>query len=126
MYQLLCIDLSEYAFGKVYSDGEIEIIFKDTSLIASKHRQGGQSALRFQKNRDNAITEYFKEINERLKNVDGEVILGINSVYYNRFIENLNTYNQQKIKEQRGIEYSGVTGVYQMLSCIEKEKNKKN
>jgi len=34
----------------------------------------------------------------------------------------LSTYNKQKIKERRNTEYSGITGIYQMVNVLEKEK----
>ena len=125
VYQILSIDYSECCFARVYTDGEIEVVFKDTALIDKKHRKGGQSAHRYAQNRDNQITEWFRDVNERLKAIEGQFYVGISSIYYQRFLDNLSTYNQAKIIERRSCEYSGLTGVYQMVSAFEQEKGNK-
>ena len=122
VYQILSVDYAECAFGRVYSDGEIEIIFKDTSLVPNKQDSGGQSAKRYQQNRQNEIIQWFKEINEKLKNVEGKFYVGMSSIYFKRFFDLLSTYNHQKIIERKSCEYSGITGIYQMVRLLEKEK----
>lgn len=122
VYQILAVDYSECAFANVYSDGEIEIVFKNTSSIPGKQDAGGQSAKRFQQNRQNAIVQWFKDINEKLKTIEGTFYVGISSVYYPRFYNLLSTYNQKKIIERKSCEYSGITGVYQMVRLLEKER----
>ena len=122
MYQILLIDYSECYFAKVYSDGEIEKVFSDTSMVPNKHHKGGQSAQRFQRLRELEIVKWFKDTNEKLKSINGEFILGINSVYYNKFYNKLSTYNKLKIKEKHSIEYNGLTGIYQMINNLETNK----
>ena len=66
VYTILVVDYSERCCANVYSDGEIKILFKDSSLIPGKQDAGGQSAKRFQQNRENAIVKWFKDINDKL------------------------------------------------------------
>lgn len=122
IYQILSVDYSECAFGRVYSDGEIEVLFKDTSLVSSKQDAGGQSAKRYQMNRQNEIVQWFKEINERLKSIEGNFYVGMSGIYYKRFFDLLSTYNQQKVIGRKSCEYAGVTGIYQMVRLLESEK----
>lgn len=122
MYQILVIDYNECCFAKVYSDGEIERIFQHHSMVPNKHHKGGSSAKRFAKIRDNEITLWFKRINEYLKKVDGEIYIGMSSIYYERFYNTLSTYNQQKIKERHSCEYSDLSGIYQMVKKLEEGK----
>ncbi len=122
MYQILVIDYDDAAYGEVYSDGEIIVKWKAHSEVPHKHHKGGQSAARFQRIRDNEITHWFKRINEYLKTVDGEITVGMSEIYYKRFFKTLNTYNQAKIKERYSIEYSGTTGIYQLVKKIENKK----
>jgi peptide subunit release factor 1 (eRF1) len=122
IYQILSIDFSECCFARVYTDGEIEVVFKDTSLVPNKHRKGGQSQHRYQQNRENQITEWFRDVNEQLKAVEGQFYVGMSSIYYQRFLDNLSTYNKAKVLERRSCEYSGLTGIYQMVSTLEQEK----
>ncbi len=116
------VDYQECCFAKIFSDGEIKVIFKDTALIPNKHRKGGQSAARYSRNRQNQITEWFKDINERLKVITGEFYVGISSIYYKRFYDTLSTYNKQKVKERKNSEYSGLSGIYQMIKQLEAER----
>jgi peptide subunit release factor 1 (eRF1) len=118
MYQIVLVDYEECYMAKVYSDGEIVKIFHDTSLVPHKMTTGGQSQHRYAQIRENEIVSWFKDINEIMKTIDGEVILGISSIYYSKFEKCLSTYNKQKIKERYTIEYNGLTGVYQMISRL--------
>ena len=122
MYKILVLDYNECCCAEVYSDAEINILFKDTSLVPRKQDAGGQSAKRYQQNRQNAIVDWFKQIDDMLKNVQGDIIVGISSIYYNKFYSLLSTYNKQKIKEQLGSEYSDLSGIYQMVTTLERRK----
>lgn len=122
MYQIVLVDYDECYMAKVYSDGEIEKIWHDTSLVPHKMKVGGQSAHRFAQIRENEINNWFKDINEKMKTINVDVILGISSIYYSKFEHCLSTYNIQKIKERHSIEYNGLTGVYQMISKLNSHK----
>lgn len=122
VYQILAMDYSECAFARVYSDGEIEVIFKDTSLIPSKQDAGGQSAKRFQQNRQNEIVQWFKDIDDKLKAITGCFYVGMSSIYFPKFYDLLSTYNKQKVIKRMSCEYSGITGIYQMVRLLEKER----
>lgn len=122
MYQIFVIDYSHCCFANVYSDAEIEIVYSKTSQVPNKHRKGGQSQMRFQRGRQEAIKQWFKSANEFLKTVDGEIYLGISDFYKNGFMTLLSTYNKQKIKVQYPSEYCNLSGIYQMINRIEKNK----
>lgn len=123
IYTVLVFDLDEACLARVWSDGEIEKLFADQSLVPHKMKPGGMSANRFQHGRDDAIKEWFKKLNEVLMRVDAErVVVGCSSIYFKRFFDGLHSYNRAKIGEQRTIEYSGLTGVYQLVKALEAEK----
>ncbi len=115
----MVVDYSECFCANVYSDGEIKTLFSDKSLIPNKQDAGGQSAKRYQRNRELAIVHWFKDINEKLKSVNQEIYVGISSIYYNRFLNYLSTYNKQKIKERVNSEYSDLSGIYQMIKKLD-------
>lgn len=75
--------------------------------------------MRFSRIRDTEITLWFKRINEYMKAISGNIYIGISEIYYKRFFNTLSTYNQQKIKERITCEYSGLTGIYQMVNKLE-------
>jgi len=57
----LAIDSKDTGWGLLYGD-KIEVLSQTGSGVAGKHRQGGQSAKRFQKLREMEITYYFNRI----------------------------------------------------------------
>lgn len=117
--------MQECVCADIYSDGEIKILFNERSLIKNKQRSGGQSAPRFERLRQNSIVLWFKDINERLKNIDRDIILGISFVYKRRFIDKLSTYNKNKIKRTEKTEYTNIAGIYQFLERLKEARTKK-
>lgn len=124
MYCILVVDLDECYLADVFSDGEIVKLYADTSMVPKKQCQGGQSQPRYQANRANAIVHWFKGINEILKQYDREITLACNWIHYSKFMDYLSTYNKQKIVQQISAEYSGLTGVYDVINRLEYAKTK--
>jgi len=123
MYTILIVDLSECYCAQVMSDGEINKIMHLTSEVPNKHKKGGQSAPRFARIRENAITQWFKRINEYLKDVKADnILLGINFMYQRRYMKHMSTYNKEKIIRTERNEYGGLSGVYQYINLLESEK----
>lgn len=123
VYHILILDLNECYCARVMSDGEIQKLIHMHSEVPNKHKKGGQSAARFSRIRDNEITLWFKRINEHLKAVNTDhLYLGVSFVYKARFMNHLSTYNKNKVKRIEKSEYGGITGVYQYINKLEKEK----
>lgn len=118
LYSVLVVDVNDCCCAEVYSDGGFQVIFQKHSSVPNKHKKGGQSAARFSRIRDNEITRWYKKIDDWLSNVDGEVRLGINSIYQRRFMDTLNTYNQNKITQTTSTEYADLSGIYQYMNKI--------
>ncbi len=57
----LAIDAKDAGWGLLYGD-KIEVLSETGSGVAGKHRQGGQSAKRFQKLREMELTYYFNRV----------------------------------------------------------------
>jgi len=66
-YALIVLDLSEASWGTIEGSA-IKVIGTYTSIVPSKHSQGGQSSVRFERLRDIAIHEYFVKLSDRLTN----------------------------------------------------------
>ena len=118
LYTILVLDLSECYCANVYSDGEIVKLFSDTSLVPKKHKKGGQSAPRFGRIRENAITKWFKDVNMLLSEINEDIILGMSPIYYQRFWAHLSTYNKEKVLDHRNSAYSDISGVYDLLNDL--------
>ncbi len=112
-FTIVVIDLTETYCAKIYDDGEIEKIFRINSDVPNKHRQGGQSAHRFERSREQQIIKYFKRINEKLKKIKNELVVCINFIYKNKFESYLTIENKNKIIRFDSTEYGGITGCYQ-------------
>lgn len=110
---IVVIDLSECYCANIYTDNEIEKVFAFDANVPHKHSAGGQSAQRFARIREAAITLYFKKINEKLSALNTPLIIAMNFIYRNRLQDNLSTKNTQKILRFETTEYGGETGVYQ-------------
>lgn len=122
MYNIIVLDYTDCCCSEVYSDGEIKELFSMHSSVPGKHKTGGQSAQRFERIRDNEIVLWFKRINEKLKIINGDIIIGISDVYYKRFYKKLHTYNQNKIIKQKSTEYATLAGVYQLINKLDNDK----
>ena len=66
-YALVVMDLHEACWGTV-SGNSIVVLGSMDSIVPSKHSQGGQSAVRFERLRDIAINEFFIKLGERVSN----------------------------------------------------------
>jgi len=62
----LAIDTKDTGWGLLHGD-KIEVLSETGSGVAGKHRQGGQSAKRFQKLREMELTYYFNRVAETTK-----------------------------------------------------------
>jgi len=63
---VLSIDTQEAGLGILTGDRS-EVIDSLTSGVAGKHRQGGQSARRFERLRDNELNEYYHRVADHAK-----------------------------------------------------------
>jgi peptide chain release factor subunit 1 len=63
IYGLLVIDRREATVG-ILKGKRIEVLDYDTSMVPGKHRQGGQSSVRFERLREIAIHEFYKKVGE--------------------------------------------------------------
>ena len=116
------MDYDEAYCANIYSDGEIEKVFNMHSEVPHKMRVGGQSAARFSRIRENEIVLWYKRINKALMNVKGNISIAISFVNKRRFNKYLHNYVKEKIIRYDKNEYSGLTGITQYISMLEKEK----
>ena len=105
--------MSETYCANIYEDGEIEKVFQFDSHVPRKHKAGGQSQHRFERDREQAIIQYFNEINVKLKGIQTDIVIAINFIYKNWFENYLSTENKRKIIRYTSTEYGGEIGVYQ-------------
>jgi len=123
MYTILVLDLTEAYCADVYTDAEIVKRFGESSLVPGKIKPGGQSAKRYSQNRQNAITQWFKEINRKLLSLNRDnITVCMNDYYYKRFEKYLHPYVKDKIKKKVSYNASGLSGIYDTLNQMENNK----
>ncbi|MEM4155722.1 MAG: peptide chain release factor aRF-1 [Archaeoglobaceae archaeon] len=67
LYGLIVIDRREATIG-LLRGRRIDVLDYDTSMVPGKHRQGGQSSVRFERLREIAIHEFYKKVGDMASN----------------------------------------------------------
>lgn len=125
---ILSIDTQEAGIG-VLSGNEAKTIDSLTSGVAGKHRQGGQSARRFERLRENELNEYYHRVAAHAKqvfidqhSVRGILVGGPGPTKENFLKEEYLDYRLQKaVIAILDTSYSGEEGVREVLEKARKE-----
>jgi peptide chain release factor subunit 1 len=125
---ILSIDTQETGIGILTGD-RWEAIDSLTSGVAGKHRQGGQSARRFERLRDNELNEYYHRVADHVKqvfidqyNVKGTIVGGPGPTKENFLKEEYLDYRlQNSIIATLDTSYSGEEGVRELIEKAQKE-----
>jgi peptide chain release factor subunit 1 len=122
---ILSIDTQEAGLGILTGD-RWEVVDSLTSGVAGKHRQGGQSARRFERLRDNELNEYYRRIAGRAHtifidqyNVKGLIMGGPGPTKENFLREEYLDYRLQKnVIITMDTSYSGSEGVREIIDKV--------
>jgi peptide chain release factor subunit 1 len=125
---ILSIDTQETGIGILTGD-HWEVIDSLTSGVAGKHRQGGQSARRFERLRENELNEYYHRVAEHAKqvflgqyNVKGTIVGGPGPTKENFLKEEYLDYRLQKsVIATLDTSYSGGEGVRELIEKTQNE-----
>jgi peptide chain release factor subunit 1 len=125
---ILSIDTQETGIGILTGD-RWEAIDSLTSGVAGKHRQGGQSARRFERLRENELNEYYHRVAEHTKqvfidqyDVKGIIVGGPGPTKDNFLREEYLDYRLQKnILATLDTSYTGDEGVRELIEKAQKE-----
>lgn len=125
---ILSIDTQETGIGILTGD-RWEVIDTLTSGVAGKHRQGGQSARRFERLRENELNEYYHRVADHVKqvfidqyNVKGTIAGGPGPTKENFLKEEYLDYRlQNSIIATLDTSYSGEEGVRELIEKAQKE-----
>jgi peptide chain release factor subunit 1 len=125
---ILSIDTQETGIGILTGD-HWEVIDSITSGVAGKHRQGGQSARRFERLRENELNEYYHRVAEHTKKVfldrydiKGTIVGGPGPTKENFLKEEYLDYRLQKsVIATLDTSYSGGEGVRELIEKAQKE-----
>src|ERR671932_883196 len=125
---ILAIDTQEAGLGILTGD-RWEVIDALTSGVAGKHRQGGQSARRFERLRDNELNDYYHRIAEHSQkvfidqyNVKGIIVGGPGPTKENFLKEEYLDYRLQKsVIASLDTSYSGEEGVRELIEKAQNE-----
>jgi peptide chain release factor subunit 1 len=122
---ILAIDTQEAGLGILTGD-RWEVIDTLTSGVAGKHRQGGQSARRFERLRDNELNEYYHRIGEHSQkvfidqfNVKGIIVGGPGPTKENFLKEEYLDYRlQNNVISTLDTSYSGDEGIREIIDKV--------
>src|ERR687889_138751 len=125
---ILSIDTQETGIGILTGD-HWEVIDSLTSGVAGKHRQGGQSARRFERLRENELNEYYHRVADHAKqvfldqyNIKGSIVGGPGPTKENFLREEYLDYRLQKsVIATLDTSYSGGEGVRELIEKAQKE-----
>ena len=125
---ILSIDTQETGIG-ILSGNEAKTVDSLPSGVAGKHRQGGQSARRFERLRENELNEYYHRVADHAKqvfideyNVKGLLVGGPGPTKENFLKEEYLDYRLQKaIIATLDTSYSGEEGVREILDKARRE-----
>jgi len=118
LYTLFLFDLKHCTIAEIYSDKSFNIICEKQSIVTKNHRQGGQSSQRFERERNNLITLWFKKLNDIITNIDGQIKVESHEFYHSRFENELSFENKSKISEFFISEYCDESGVWQYVNNL--------
>jgi peptide chain release factor subunit 1 len=125
---ILSIDTQESGIGILTGD-RWEAVDSITSGVAGKHRQGGQSARRFERLRENELNEYYHRVADHVKkifidqyNVKGIIVGGPGPTKENFLKEEYLDYRLQKnVIAVLDSSYSGDEGVRELIEKAQKD-----
>src|SRR5919199_906289 len=125
---ILSIDTQETGIGILTGD-HWEVIDSLTSGVAGKHRQGGQSARRFERLRENELNEYYHRVADHVKqvfidqfNIRGLIVGGPGPTKENFLKEEYLDYRLQKsLIATLDTSYSGEEGVREILDKAQRD-----
>ena len=125
---ILSIDTQETGIGILTGD-RWEAVDSITSGVAGKHRQGGQSARRFERLRDNELNEYYHRVADHVKkvfidqySVRGVIVGGPGPTKENFLREEYLDYRLQKnIIAILDSSYSGDEGVRELIEKAQQD-----
>jgi peptide chain release factor subunit 1 len=123
IYGLIVIDRREATIG-ILRGKRIEALSYVTSTVPGKHRQGGQSSVRFERLRQIAIHEFYKRVGERaneallphLEDLQG-ILIGGPSPTKEEFYEGeyLHHELQKRVIGLFDISYTDESGLYELV-----------
>jgi peptide chain release factor subunit 1 len=125
---ILSIDTQEAGLGILTGD-RWEVVDSLTSGVAGKHRQGGQSARRFERLRDNELNEYYRRVAEHAQtvfidqfNVKGLIVAGPGPTKETFLKEEYLDYRlQRNVIVTMDTSYSGSEGVREILDKVNEQ-----
>jgi peptide chain release factor subunit 1 len=123
VYGLIVIDRREATVG-ILRGKRIEVLNYSSSMVPGKHRQGGQSSVRFERLREIAIHEFYKKVGDKaseallphLDNLVG-ILIGGPSPTKEEFYEGeyLHHELQKRIIGLFDVSYTDESGLYELV-----------
>lgn len=119
-YGLLVLDHREATIG-LLDGANVTVLKHIKSLVPGKFSKGGQSAMRFTREREGLIRDYFKEIGETLKDVFSDkkiagIIVGGPGPAKENFVESAYFPSQFKLLAVKNVGYTDESGLDELVN----------
>ena len=123
VYAILSFDNSGVVFAEVMSDAEIRVLYKDDAWIDNHHKNGGYSAARFGRIRQEQIKQWHRKLVDYLKGYGKEFYLDASFINASLLEKEMHTYTKTVYKGRVSSGYSGtITGIYQSVKLLDNSK----
>lgn len=105
-----------------YISNTINILWSEDSFVPKKQRQGGQSSVRFSRNREIALLNWFSKINSKLNEIKPEKLLvGIHESNWSDLESKLSTSIKRSIIARDSVSYNNQNGIQELINkCSDK------
>ena len=122
-YLLVVIDANNSAIGT--SDGErVTVLWHDRSLVPRKHKAGGQSQRRFERDRNRAFMEWIRMVVEKLRafHKNQKIIVGGCGMTKDIFVKEMTREMRDSVIDIRSVGYTDENGLWELMRISRYEK----
>ena len=112
---LVVVDANGSAIGSLCGK-RVKVLWEDRSMVPRKHKNGGQSQRRFERDRDRALVSWLRSVVEILIGLDTglNVIIGGPGMTKLRFLTELPTDLKGRVVDMRSAGYTDENGLWEL------------
>ena len=117
---LVTVDANEAAIG-LYDGENIRIIWEDNSMVPKKHRKGGQSQRRFERDRERALQSWLRHVVEQVSLASDNcptiknIIVGGPGMTKDLFVKEMPRRLTDRLTDVRHCGYTDENGLWEIV-----------
>lgn len=112
---LVVVDANGAAIGSLRGE-RVRVLWEDTSMVPRKHKCGGQSQRRFERDRERALLAWLRMVVETLQSLDSglNVVIGGPGMTKLRFLAELPLELKARVVDMRSAGYTDENGLWEL------------